>query len=101
MPLLQGCRKQKETCPANVQLHAGEGSAVPEACSADQSARSAVNLFRLHFSFIRMGSRGTFGICTASSRCTRITGSGGNETTDCAGLARALAPAVVALTALC
>ena len=31
-----------------------------EACSADQSARSAENFFRLHLSAIRMGSRGTF-----------------------------------------
>ena len=32
--------------------------------------------FRLHFSAIRMGSRGTFVLCTASSRCTRIAGPG-------------------------
>ena len=42
-------------------------------------------------SIIRMGSRGTFMLCTASSRCTRIAGPGGNETTDCAGLAQPLA----------
>ena len=29
-------------------------------CSADKSAQSAEILFRLHFSVIRMGSRGTF-----------------------------------------
>ena len=45
-------------------------------CSADQSARSVENFFRLHFSLIRMGSRGTFVLCTASSRCTRIAGPG-------------------------
>ena len=46
--------------------------------------------FRLHFSVIRMGYRGTFVVFTTSSRCTRIAGPGGNETTNCAGLARAL-----------
>ena len=45
-----------------------------EACSADQSARSAEIFFRLHFSLLRMGSCGTFALCTASSRCTRIAG---------------------------
>ena len=40
--------------------------------SADQSARSAEKFFRLHFSVIRMGSRGTFVPCTARSRCMRI-----------------------------
>ena len=30
--------------------------------------------FRLHFSLLRMGSRGAFALCTASSRCTRIAG---------------------------
>ena len=45
-----------------------------EVRSADQSARSAENFFRLHFSLLRMGSRGTFAVCTASSRCTRIAG---------------------------
>ena len=45
-----------------------------EARSADQSARSAEKNFRLHFSLLRMGSRGTFALCTASSRCTRIAG---------------------------
>ena len=45
-----------------------------EARSADQSARSAEKIFRLHFSLLRMGSRGTFALCTASSRCTRIAG---------------------------
>ena len=40
--------------------------------SADQSARSAEKFFRLHFSVIRMGSRGTFVLCTARSRCMRI-----------------------------
>ena len=43
-----------------------------EGCSGDQSARSAENLFGLHFSVIRMGSRGTFVLCTARSRCMRI-----------------------------
>ena len=43
-----------------------------EVRSADQSARSAENFFRLHFSVIRMGSRGTFVLCTARSRCMRI-----------------------------
>ena len=47
-----------------------------EARSADQSARSAEKFFRLHFSAIRMGSRGTFVLCTVSSRCTRIAGPG-------------------------
>ena len=32
--------------------------------------------FRLHFSVFRTGSRGTFVLCTASSRCTRIAGPG-------------------------
>ena len=45
-----------------------------EARSADQSARSAENFFRLHFSLLRMGSRDTFALCTASSRCMRIAG---------------------------
>ena len=45
-----------------------------EARSADQSALSAEKFFRLHFSLLRMGSRGTFALCTASSRCTRIAG---------------------------
>ena len=45
-----------------------------EARSADQSARSAGKNFRLHFSLLRMGSRGTFALCIASSRCTRIAG---------------------------
>ena len=45
-----------------------------EARSVDQFARSAENFFRLHFSLLRMGSRGTFALCTASSRCTRIAG---------------------------
>ena len=45
-----------------------------EARSADQSVRSAEKIFRLHFSLFRMGSRGTFALCTASSRCTRIAG---------------------------
>ena len=43
-----------------------------EARSVDQSARSAEKNFRLHFSVIRMGSRGTFVLCTARSRCMRI-----------------------------
>ena len=45
-----------------------------EACSVKQSARSAEIFFRLHFSLLRMGSRGTFALCTASSRCMRIAG---------------------------
>ena len=45
-----------------------------EARSADQSVGSAEKNFRLHFSLLRMGSRGTFALCTASSRCTRIAG---------------------------
>ena len=47
-----------------------------EARSADQSARSTEKFFRLHFLLLRMGagSRGTFALCTASSRCTRIAG---------------------------
>ena len=36
-----------------------------EARSAYQSARSAEKFFRLHFSLLRMGSRGTFALCTA------------------------------------
>ena len=40
-----------------------EGSSI-EACSGDQSARSAEKKFRLHLSVIRMGSRGTFVLCT-------------------------------------
>ena len=43
-----------------------------EARSADQSARSGEKIFGLHFSVIRMGSRGTFVLCTAHSRCMRI-----------------------------
>ena len=43
-----------------------------EARSADQSSRTAENFFSLYFSVIRMGSRGTFVLCTASSRCKRI-----------------------------
>ena len=45
-----------------------------EVRSVDQSAQSAENVFRLHFSLLRMGSRGTFALCTASSRCMRIAG---------------------------
>ena len=45
-----------------------------EVCSGDQFAQSAEKFFRLHFSLLRMGSRGTFTLCTASSRCTRIAG---------------------------
>ena len=67
--IIQGRRKQKETCPANVQLH------------CRRQCQRRVKIF-LHFSVIRMGSRGTWVLCTASSRCTRITGPGGNETTD-------------------
>ena len=40
-----------------------EGSGI-EACSGDQFVRSAEKKFRLHFSVIRMGSRGTFVLCT-------------------------------------
>ena len=43
-----------------------------EACSADQSTRSTEKSLRLHFSVIRMGSHGTFVLCTARSRCMRI-----------------------------
>ena len=43
-----------------------------EVCSVVLFARSAEIFFRLHFSLLRMGSRGTFALCTASSRCTRI-----------------------------
>ena len=42
--------------------------------ATNMSARSAEKFFRLHFSLLRMGSRGTFALCTASSRCTRIAG---------------------------
>ena len=45
-----------------------------EVRSADQSVQSAEIFFRLHFSLLRMGSHGTFALCTASSRCTRIAG---------------------------
>ena len=47
-----------------------------EVCSDDHSAQSAEKFFRLYFSVIRMGSRGTFVVCTASSRCKRIAGPG-------------------------
>jgi len=40
-----------------------EGSGI-EARSGDQSARSTEKNFRLHFSVIRMGSGGTFVLCT-------------------------------------
>jgi len=40
--------------------------------SADQSMRSAEKIFRLHFPVVWMGCRGTFVVCTASSRCVRI-----------------------------
>ena len=53
-------------------MHAAEGSAYIEARSADKSARSAENIFHVNFSVIRMGSRGTFVLCTSSSICTRI-----------------------------
>ena len=58
-----------------VLLQAAEGSRT-EASSADQSARSGEKNFRLYFSVIRVGSRGTFVLCTASSRCERIAGPG-------------------------
>ena len=45
-----------------------------EARSVDQSARSMETFFRLHFSLLSMGSCGTFALCTASSRCSRIAG---------------------------
>ena len=47
-----------------------------EVHSGDQSAQSVENFFHLYFSVIRMGSRGTFVLCTASSRCKRIAGPG-------------------------
>ena len=34
--------------------------------------RSAEKIFRLHFPVVGMGCRGTFVVCTASSRCARI-----------------------------
>ena len=40
--------------------------------SADQSAQSVEIFFRLHFSVVRMGSHGTFVLCTVRSRCLRI-----------------------------
>ena len=43
-----------------------------EAHSADQSAQSLEKFIRLHFPVVRMGCRGTFVVCTASSRCARI-----------------------------
>ena len=46
-------------------LHAAGGECI-EVRSADQSAQSAEIFFRLHFSVIRMGSCGTFVLCTAS-----------------------------------
>ena len=58
-----------------VLSQAAEGSCT-EVCSADHSARSAEKFIRLHFSVIRVGSRGTFVLCTASSRCERIAGPG-------------------------
>ena len=67
-----------ESPPTHTHTHthtnAAGGSAWSEARSADQSARSAGKNFRLHFSLLRMGSRGTFALCTASSRCARIAG---------------------------
>ena len=33
-----------------------------EVCNVDQSTRSAEKKFRLHFSLLRMGSRGTFAL---------------------------------------
>ena len=47
-----------------------------EVRSGDQSVRSMEKKLRLYFSVIRMGSRGTFVLCTASSRCKRIAGHG-------------------------
>ena len=41
-----------------------------------QSVRSAEKKFSPLFSVIRMGSRGTFMLCIASSRCKRIAGPG-------------------------
>ena len=41
-----------------------------EVRSGDQSARSAEKFFAFIFSVVRMGSRCTFVLCTASSRCT-------------------------------
>ena len=45
-----------------------------EVQSGDKPARSVEKNFHLHFSVIRIGSRGTFMLCTASSRCKRIAG---------------------------
>ena len=36
--------------------------------SVDQSVQSTEKNFRLHFSLLRMGSRGTFVLCTAKFR---------------------------------
>ena len=41
-----------------------------EGLSGDPSAWSMEKIVRLHFSLIRMGSHGTFMLCTASSRCS-------------------------------
>ena len=43
---------------------------VPGSMLERDSAQSAETFFRLHFLVVRMGSRGTFVLCTASSRCT-------------------------------
>jgi len=44
--------------------------AVPRGARADLSAQRVEKSFFLHFSLIRMGSPGTFMLCTASSRCS-------------------------------
>ena len=43
--------------------HAAEGSGI-EGCSADHSMRKCGKNISLHFSVIRMGSHGTFMLCT-------------------------------------
>ena len=42
--------------------------------SPREAWKSVEKCFHLHFSVIRIGSRGTFVLCTASSRCKRIAG---------------------------
>ena len=42
----------------------GEGRGI-EACGTDQSELSAEKFFHLHFSLIRMGSRGSFVLCAS------------------------------------
>ena len=71
-PIIAGPDHCKRYRVGQNPLDAAEGSV--QRCEAAISPREAWKKFHLHFSVIRIGSRGTFVLCTASSRCKRIAG---------------------------